>query len=295
MIFPLTLLGALSCYVYVDVKGSDQTDCGIRTQPCRSLFYAINNVSRPNDKICLIASPIKQIRYSLEKPIVIKHSLIVTRSPLFSLNPVIIYRISVTSNWKEFYVFTSFRFADTDEMLNLKSKSVNFNVNIFTARSEGSRYPLLLSITGSIIRSPNHAVHLTDLSEYENASIHVKDSIIQSGRFILKDKRESCKTMEHVRNVVEMSNVSIVDKGIVALNVNGCFNVAINNLKCSNITWKISELFMFKRNSLKLKNILIENILPDNNKSQGKALFLIYSCSMDIQNVFIKIIKDYQV
>ena len=177
-------LGTSSCCVYVDLNGSDQIGCGIRSQPFRSLFYAINNVSRTNDNICLIASPVKPIRYSVGKPIVIKHSLTVTKSPLFSLNPVINYRINVTNNWKEFYAFTSFRSDDADEMLNLKIKSVDLNVNIFTSLSERKRLPLSLSITDSIISSPNNAAHLTDLSGYENASIHVKDSFIQSGRFI---------------------------------------------------------------------------------------------------------------
>ena len=288
MIFPFTPLGTLSSCVYVDPKGSDQTDCGIRTQPCRSLFYTINNVSRPNDKICLIASPIKQIKYSLEKPIVIKHNLTVTKSPLFTLNPVIIYPLHLTSNWKEFYAFTSFRSADADEMLGLKIKSVNFNVNIFTALCEGRRHPLSLSITDSIISSPNHAVHLTDLSGYENISIHVKDSIIQNGRLILENKRKSCKSMEHVTNIIELSHVTIFNERIAALNVNGCFNVTINKLKCSNVTWKIQELFMFKGNLLKLKNIIIENVLVDNNQCYRKALFLIDSCAIDIQNVLIK-------
>ena len=94
--------------------------------------------------------------------------------------------------------------------------------------------------------------------------------------------------MEYVRNIVEMSSVTIVNKGIVALNVNGCLNVTISNLKCSNIRWQVKELFMFKGKSLKLKNILIENVLSDNNKSQGKALFLIYSCAIDFQNVLVK-------
>ena len=281
-------LGTSSCCVYVDLSGSDQTGCGIRSQPCRSLFYAINSVSRTNDNICLIASPIKPIRYSVGKPIVIKHSLTVTKSPLFSLNPVINYRINVTNNWKEFYTFTSFRSEDADEMLNLKIKSVDFNVNIFTSLSERKRLPLSLSITDSIISSPNNAIHLTDLSGYGNVSIHVKDSFIQSGRFILKNKRDSCKFLEHVRNLVEISNVTITNKGIVALNANGCFNVTINKLKCGNIRWRIKELFTFKRSSLKLKNILIENVLPDNNKLQANALFLINSCAMDIQNLVVK-------
>ena len=90
----------------------------------------------------------------------------------------------MTNTWKVFYAFTSFRSDDADEMLNLKIKSVDLNVNIFTSLSERKRLPLSLSITDSIISSPNNAAHLTDLSGYENASIHVKDSFIQSGRFI---------------------------------------------------------------------------------------------------------------
>ena len=242
----------------------------MRTQPCRSLSYTIQNVSRRNDKICLIASPIKQISYSLEKPVVINHSLTITKWPLFSFSPVIKYPIRVANKWEKFYAFTSFQSTDSDEMLSLKIiKSVNCDVNIFTALDEGKRYPLLLSITDSIISSPNHAVNLTDLLGFEHVSIHVKDSIIQNGRFILKNKRGTCKPKEHVRNIVEMSNVTIVNKGIVALKVNGCFDVAISKLKCSNIRWQVKKLFMFKGNSLKLKNTLIENVLSDNNTSQG--------------------------
>ena len=146
----------------------------------------------------------------------------------------------------------------------------------------------MLSITDSIISSPNHAVNLTNLSGFEHVSIHVKDSIIQNGRFILKNKRGICKPTEHVRNIVEMSNVTIVNKGFTRLNVIGCFDVSINKLNCSNITWKIQGSFTFKGSSLKLKNILIENTLPDNSKIQWKTLFLIYSCAMDVQNVHIK-------
>ena len=93
-----------------------------------------------------------QVQKSLEKPTVINHSLTVTKNPLFSLNPVIIYRINVISNWTDFYAFTNFRSADADEMLSLKIESVNFNVNGFTGLSEGKRYSLSLSITDSIIK-----------------------------------------------------------------------------------------------------------------------------------------------
>ena len=155
MIFPFTLLVTLSNCVYVDLYGSDKIDCGIRTPPCRFLSHTINNVSRPDDKICVISSPIKQIRYCLEKPIVISCSLSVAKSPLSSMNHVFTYRINVKNKWDEFYAFTSFRTGDADEMLSLKIKSVNLNVNIFTALSEGKRYPPSLSITDSIINSPN--------------------------------------------------------------------------------------------------------------------------------------------
>ena len=302
MIFSSTLLGTLSHYVYVNISGTDHIDCGSRSQPCRSLFYTINNISRPNDTICLIASPIKEIRYSLEKQIIIKHSLTVTKYPLVGLNPAIIYRVNATSSWNGFYAFASFRpaVAAAAEMLSLKMKSVNFNVNIFSSFSEGYRssgknmfrgisgFPLLLSISNSIIRSPNHAVNLSDLSGYENVSIHVEDSIIQNGRFMFQNKRESCDPMEHVRNTIEMNNVTVLNSGIVALSAHGCFNMSFNKLTCYNLTWKKQELLTFRGALLKMQNILIENIHPDNNKSEGEALFLIERCAVEIQNVRIK-------
>ena len=117
-------------------------------------------------------------------------------------------------------------------MLSLKIKSVNFNVNIFSSFSEQHRStgknifgdesgcPLLLSILNSIIRSPTHAVNLSDLSEYEKVSIHVKDSIIQNGRFVFQNKRESCEPTEHVKNIIEMNNVTVLNSGIVSLSAN---------------------------------------------------------------------------
>ena len=295
------LLGTLSHCIYVNISGTDQPDCGPRAQPCRSLSYTINNVSRPNDEICLIASAIKQIKYSLEIHIVIKHNLTVTKCPLLSVNPVIIYRVNVISKWKEFYAFTSFRSTvGAAEMLSLKIKSVNFNVNIFTDFSEGcktigrnmlnnvSDCRLFLSISDSIISSPGHAVNLSDLLGYENVFIYVKDSVIQSGRFIFKNKRESCKPTEDVKNIVEMNNVTVLNTGIAALNFNGCFNISFNKFICSNVTWKKQELFTFRGSSLKMKTIIIENILPNNNKSEGKTLFLIHRCAVEIENMLIK-------
>ena len=196
-----TLLGSLFHCVYVNVSGTDQPDCGSRAQPCRSLSCTINNVSRSNDKICLIASPIKQIKYSLEKHIVIKHSLTITKCPLFAVNPLIVYEFNVNSNWKEFYAFASFTSAvSAAGMLSLKVESVNFNVSFFTALSEGyktigrnmfgdiSGYPLSLSISDSIISSPSHAVNLSDLSGYENVSIHVEDSVFKVAHLYLRTK-----------------------------------------------------------------------------------------------------------
>ena len=300
LVFSSTLLGTLSHYVYVNISGTEHRDCGSRSQPCRSLFYTINNVSRPNDKICLIASPIKEIRYSLEKEIIIKHSLTVTKYPLLGLNPVITYRVNATGNWKGFYAFASFGSVAAAEMLSLKMKSVNFNVNIFSSFSEGygstgknmfgniSGCPLLLSISNSIIRSPSHAVNLSNLSGYENVSIHVEDSIIQNGRFVFQNKRESCEPTEHVKNIIEMNNVTVLNSGIVALSAHGCFNMSFNKLTCCNLTWKEVELFIFRGASLKMANILVENILPDNNKSEWKSLFLIERCVVEIQDVSIK-------
>ena len=213
---------------------------------------------------------------------------------------MIIYQDNVTSNWKEFYAFAKFRSAAAAEVLILKVKSVNFNVNIFTAYSEGyksigknifdniSGCSLLLSISNSIVSSPSHAFNLSDLSGYENVSIHVEDSVIQNGKFMFKNKRENCKPTQHVQNIIEMNNVTVLNSGIVALSANGCFNMSFNKLICRNLTWKKQELFIFRGASLKMKNILIENILPGNIKSEGKALFVIEKCAAEIQNVRIR-------
>ena len=301
LIFSSTLLGTLSRYVYVNISGSDHINCGSRSQPCQSLSYTINNASRPNDKIYLFASPLKKIRYSLEKQIIIKHSLTITKYPLVGLNPVIIYRVNASSSSKEFYAFASFRStAAVAEMLNLKMKSVNFHVNIFSTFSEGYRYtgknmfgdisgcPLFFSISNSIINSPYHAINLSDLTGYENISIHVEDSTIQNGKFVFQNKRKSCEPTEHIKNIIQMNNVTVLNTGIAELSVNGCFNISFNKIMCYNITWKKEELFTFRGASLKMQNILIENIVPGYNQSEEKALFLIESCAVEIQNLFIK-------
>ena len=303
--FLFILSGASSNYVYVNVNGTDQIDCGSIAQPCWSLSYAINHISGPNDIICLIASPIKQIKYSLEKQIIIEHNLTVTKNPLFSVNPVLTYPENKTSNWKKFYAFASVRstaasVAAAAEILSLKFKSVSFNVNIFIASAEGcktvgknmfedaSGCPLSISISDSIISSPSLAISLSDLSESENFSILVEDSIIQSGRFMFKNKRESCKRTEHVKSIVKINNVSVLNTGIVALSVNGCFNISFNKLTCGNLNWEKQELFTFRGSLLKMKNVLIENILHNNNKLGGKTLFLLHKCAVEIDSILIK-------
>ena len=250
MIFPFTLLVTLSNCVYVDLYGSDKIDCGIRSPPCRFLSHTINNVSRPDDKICVISSPIKQIRYCLEKPIVISCSLSVAKSPLSSMNPVITYRINVKNKWDEFYAFTSFRTGDADEMLDLKIESVNLNVDIFNALSEGKRYLSSLSITDSIINSPNYAVHLTDLSGYENVSIHVKDSIIQNGKkelFMFKEGSLNFK------------------------------NILIENVRFDNIKSQVKALSLTYSRTMDIQNVLIKNCegQPSICLHQSFAVFLV--------------------
>ena len=146
----------------------------------------------------------------------------------------------------------------------------------------------MFSISNSIINSPCHAISLSDLTGYENVSIHVVDSIIQNGRFVFQNKRKNCKPTEHIKNIIEMNNVTVLNTGIAALSANGCFNISFNKIMCYNLTWKKEELFTFRRASLKMQNILIENILPGNNKSEEKALFLIESCAVEIQDMRIK-------
>ena len=102
------LSGALSDDIYVNASGKDQSYFGSVTRPCRSLSFTINNASSHNDTIRFNTSAIKQIRFTLENPIIIKHSLIVSKFPAYSQNPLITYDRNVTRNQKEFYAFTIF-------------------------------------------------------------------------------------------------------------------------------------------------------------------------------------------
>ena len=142
------ILGALSNDIYVNVSGNNQINCGSIDKPCRSLSFAINNISSHNDKIYVIASPIKQISYILENPVVIKHGLSVTKFPTNSQNPVITHHFNVTS--KKIYAFAISRCVVATEVLPLDIKSVNFNVNIFTTFSEGCKAPQRNLVVGNI-------------------------------------------------------------------------------------------------------------------------------------------------
>ena len=299
------ILGALSDCIYVNASGKDQISCGSISRPCSSLSFAINNVSCHNNTICLVASPAKKIRYTVENTIVIKHSLAVTKFPGYSQNPLVTYGLNVTSNRKEFYAFAIFRNALAPNILNLNIQSVDFSVNILTTFSEGfktlqenvfvreiSGFQLRLSISDSIVSSISHAVKFSDISEYENLTIHMKDLVIKSGDFMFENKRDKCKPLEHIKYIIEMYNITICNTGNVTLSVHGCFNMSIEKLRCSNITWEKQELFTFKGGILNTKNVLIKNILANDNtkynKSEAKALFLINESVAEIQNTLVK-------
>ena len=255
--------------------------------------------------ICLIASPIKQIRYPLKNTIVIKHSLTVSKFPAYGQNPLITYYPNVTSNQKKFYAFAIFRDALAPNVLTLNIKSVNFHINILTTFSESlkalqknvivgeiSGFQLWLSISDSIVTSTSHAVNFSDISAYENLAINMKDLVIKSGDFMFENKRERCEPLEHITDTIEMYNVTICNTGNVTFSVHGCFNISIENLTYTNITWKKQELFKFAGGVLNAKNVLIKNILANGNmtynKSETKALFLINESVAEIQNVLIK-------
>ena len=287
------ILGALSDDIYVNASGKDQIHCGSVTRPCRSLSFIINNVSCHNDTIRLMASPIKPIRFTLKNPIIITHSLTISKFPAYSQNPLITYDRNLASNQKEFYAFAIFRYALAPDILTLNIKSVNFNVNILTTLTGNiSCSHLSLSISYSIISSPGHAVNFSDVSGYENVAIQMKDLLIQNGVFMFKNIRERCQPREQIKNIIEMNNVTFCNAENIALRVHGCFNVSIEKLMCSNVTWKKQDLFTFTGGVLNAKNVLIKNILSKNNikynKSETKALFLIYKSAGEIQNILIK-------
>ena len=252
------ILGAPSNCIYVNASGKDQMPCGSISNPCSSLSFTINNVSCSNDTICLIENSIKQIRYTEEKTIIIKHSLTVTKFPTYSQNPLITYDVNVRSNRKEFYTFAIFRYALAPNSLILNIESVNLYVNILTTFSEGfkilqknvvardtSGFQLRFSITNSIVSSTSHTLNISDIPECENLTIHMKDLVIKSGNFIFENKRDRCEPLEHFKDIIEIYNVTICCTGNVTLSVHFCFNMSIEKISCINITWKKQELFTF--------------------------------------------------
>ena len=247
----------------------------------------------------------KQIRYTVENTIIIKHSLTVTKFPVYSQNPLITYDLNATSKRKEFYAFAVFRYGLAPNILTLNIMSVDFNVNILTTFSDGfkalqknvvardiSDFQLWLSISDSVVSSTSHAVNFSDESEYENLTIHMKDLVIKSGDFIFKNKRDRCEPSEHIKEIIEMHNVTICNTGNVTLSVHGCFNMSIEKLTCSDFTWKKQEMFTFTGGVLYTKNVLIKNILANNNIkyniSETKPLFLIKESVPEIQNTLIE-------
>ena len=116
----------------------------------------------------------------------------------------------------------------------------------------------------------------------------MKDLVIQNGVFMFKTNRERCQPMEQIKNIIAMKNVIFCNAKNMALNVHGCFNVSIEKLICSNITWKKKEFFTFTGGVLNAKNVLIKNILSKYNNSKTKALFPVYKSVGEIQNILIK-------
>ena len=289
----------------MNATGKNQIPCGSIRNPCSSISFAINNVSSHNDTICLIASPIKRIRYTAENTVVIKHSLAITKYPTYSQNPLITYDLNVTRNRKEFYAFAIFRDARAPNILTLNIKSVNLYINILTTSSGGfktfqknvvaratSGFQLRLSILDSIVSSTSHAFNFSDISEYDNFTIHMKDLVIKRGDFMFMSRKERCEPLEHIKDIIEMNNVTICNTENVTLSVHGCFNMSIEKLTCSNITWMKQDFFTFAGGVLNVKNVLIKNFLANNNvkynKSDRKPLFIINESVALIRNILIK-------
>ena len=243
-------LGALANCVYVSVQGNDWMDCGSEHGPCRSLSFAIKSVSRHSDTIYLIGNHNNQVIYMLESTTVIKHSLTVTKFPKSSINPVITYHVNMTKSLTKAFAFKISNSNITGEVLSLNFNSVNFNVNILNIFSEKSipagenmvtdisGFPLLLSISNSVIRSPSDSINVSNTSGYRNVSIHVKDSIIENGALLFDKKGKICTRKNNVRNKIEMINVTFPNAKDLALFVNGCFEVSLDKFMCTNITLK---------------------------------------------------------
>ena len=99
----------------------------------------------------------------------------------------------------------------------------------------------------------------------------MKDLVIKSGDFTFENKRDRCKHLEYIKDIIQVNNVTICNTGNVTLSVHGCFNMSIEKLTCSNMTWKKRELFTFKGGVLNIKNIIVKNILANNNTKYNKS------------------------
>ena len=97
----------------------------------------------------------------------------------------------------------------------------------------------------------------------------MKDLVIKSGDFTFENKRYRCKPLEHVKGKIEMYNVPICNTGNVTLSVQGCFNMSIEKLTCSNITWRKEELFTLTGGILNAKNKLVTT----SNSVTGSKIF----------------------
>ena len=71
----------------------------------------------------------------------------------------------------------------------------------------------------------------------------------------------------------------------------GCFNVSIEKLTYSNVTWKEKD-FTISGGVLNTKNVLIENVVANSSrkykKSEKKVLFIFYNSVAEIQDTLIK-------
>ena len=104
--------------------------------------------------------------------------------------------------------------------------------------SEISGFQLWVLISDSTVGITNDAVNLSDILEYENLTIHMKNLVIKGGDFLFENKRDKWKPLEHIKDIIEMYNVTICNTGNVTFSVHGCFNISIEKLTCSSITWK---------------------------------------------------------
>ena len=102
--------------------------------------------------------------------IVIKHSLTVTKFPAYGQNPLITYDLNVASNQKEFYAFVLFR-----HIYHFSEGIITLQEYVFFREISG--FQLWVSISDNTVGSANHAVNLSDILEYENLTIHMKDLI----------------------------------------------------------------------------------------------------------------------